>query len=262
MPSLTIVIFANCLFIIVTNQDIKINNVKFSSIDFEAFEKKNAEDILSWSMEMFYPKISFASSFGAEDVVVIDLMMKVNKNNTRIFTLDTGRLNPETYDVMDKIQKKYNISIETLFPNYLDVEKMVYEKGINLMYNSITDRKLCCEIRKVRPLRKFLATLDAWITGIRRDQTFTRTNIKKIEIDASNNGIFKINPLADWTNDMVWEYIKKNDVPYNKLHDLGYPSIGCAPCTRAILPGDDLRSGRWWWENDIHKECGLHWNRN
>lgn len=245
-----------------TNFDKNVKNIKLSSIDFDEFETKNAQDILSWSMETFYPKISFASSFGAEDVVVIDLMVKINKNNTRIFTLDTGRLNPETYDVMDKIQKKYDIIIETLFPNYLDVEKMVYEKGINLMYQSIADRKLCCEIRKVHPLRRFLATLDAWITGIRRDQTFTRTNIKKIEIDASNNGIFKINPLADWTNEMVWEYIKKNDIPYNKLHDLGYPSIGCAPCTRAILAGEDLRSGRWWWETDKHKECGLHWSKN
>jgi phosphoadenosine phosphosulfate reductase len=244
------------------NQDTKINSLKLSSTDFDEFEMMNAEDILSWSMEKFYPRISFASSFGAEDVVVIDLMMKVNKNNSRIFTLDTGRLNPETYDVIDRLQKKYNISIEILFPNYLEVEEMVYNKGINLMYQSIPDRKLCCEIRKVHPLRRFLATLDAWITGIRRDQTFTRTNIKKIEIDVSNNGIFKINPLADWTNDMVWDYIKKNDVPYNKLHDLGYPSIGCAPCTRAILPGEDLRSGRWWWENDAHKECGLHWSKN
>ncbi|MGN6707974.1 MAG: phosphoadenylyl-sulfate reductase [Candidatus Nitrosocosmicus sp.] len=245
-----------------TNQDTKINSLKLSSTDFDEFEMMNAEDILSWSMEKFYPRISFASSFGAEDVVVIDLMMKVNKNNTRIFTLDTGRLNPETYDVIDRLQKKYNISIEILFPNYLEVEEMVYNKGINLMYQSIPDRKLCCEIRKVHPLRRFLATLDAWITGIRRDQTFTRTNIKKIEIDVPNNGIFKINPLADWTNDMVWDYIKKNDVPYNKLHDSGYPSIGCAPCTRAILPGVDLRSGRWWWENDAHKECGLHWSKN
>jgi len=246
----------------VESQEKKINSLDLSSIDFDKFETKNAKDLLSWGMEKFYPKISFASSFGAEDVVIIDLMVKINKNNTRIFTLDTGRLNPETYDVMDRIQKKYNISIETLFPDYLEVEKMVYENGINLMYNSISNRKLCCEIRKIHPLRRYLGTMDAWITGIRRDQTFTRANIKKIEIDESNKGIFKINPLADWTNDMIWEYIKKNDIPYNRLHDMGYPSIGCAPCTRAILPGDDLRSGRWWWENDQHKECGLHLDKN
>ncbi len=230
------------------NQDKKVNLIKSSSMDFDELETKNAKDILSWSIEKFSPKIAFASSFGAEDVVVIDLMIKINKNNSRIFTLDTGRLNPETYDVMDQIQRKYQISIETLFPDYSEVEKMVYEKGINLMYKSIPNRKLCCEIRKIHPLR--------------RDQTFTRANVKKIEIDSSNNGIIKINPLADWTNDMIWDYIKKNDIPYNKLHDRGYPSIGCAPCTRSIQPGDDLRSGRWWWENDPHKECGLHWNKN
>jgi phosphoadenosine phosphosulfate reductase len=148
-----------------------------------------------------------------------------------------------------------------MFPDYLEVEKMVTENGVNLMYNSVEERKLCCGIRKVNPLRRMLKTLDAWITGLRRDQTSTRTAVKKVELDASNNNIVKINPIADWTNDMVWDYIKKNDIPYNKLHDKGYPSIGCAPCTRAIKPGEDLRAGRWWWENDFHKECGLHWNK-
>ena len=241
--------------------DTQTSSIKSLSMDFDELEKRNAKDILSWSMEKFSPKIAFASSFGAEDVVVIDLMVKIDKNNTRIFTLDTGRLNPETYEVMDTIQKKYQIPIETLFPDHLEVEKMVYENGVNLMYESVSNRKLCCEIRKVHPLKRILGTLDAWITGLRRDQTFTRANTKKIEIDSSNNDIVKINPLADWTNDMVWDYIKQNGLPYNKLHDAGYPSIGCAPCTRAILSGDDLRSGRWWWENDLHKECGLHWTK-
>ena len=243
------------------NHDKQTNSIKSLSMDFDELEKKDAKDILSWSMKKFSPKIAFASSFGAEDVVVIDLMVQIDKKNTRIFTLDTGRLNPETYEVMDRIQKKYQIPIETLFPDHLEVEKMVYENGINLMYQSVSNRKLCCEIRKVHPLKRILGTLDAWVTGLRRDQTFTRANTKKIEIDSSNNDIVKINPLADWTNDMVWDYIKQNGLPYNKLHDAGYPSIGCAPCTRAILPGDDLRSGRWWWENDLHKECGLHWTK-
>ncbi len=243
------------------NHDKQTNSIKSLSMDFDELEKKNTKDILSWSMKKYSPKIAFASSFGAEDVVVIDLMVKIDKNNTRIFTLDTGRLNPETYEVMDRIQKKYQIPIETLFPDHLEVEKMVYENGINLMYQSVSNRKLCCEIRKVHPLKRILGTLDAWVTGLRRDQTFTRANTKKIEIDSSNNDIVKINPLADWTNDMVWDYIKQNGLPYNKLHDAGYPSIGCAPCTRAILSGDDLRSGRWWWENDLHKECGLHWTK-
>ncbi|MEJ7642549.1 MAG: phosphoadenylyl-sulfate reductase [Candidatus Nitrosocosmicus sp.] len=243
------------------NPDTQTSSIKSLSMDFDELETKNAKDILSWAMEKFSPKIAFASSFGAEDVVVIDLMVKIDKDSTRIFTLDTGRLNPETYEVMDRIQKKYQIPIETLFPDHLEVEKMVYENGINLMYQSVSNRKLCCEIRKVHPLKRILGTLDAWVTGLRRDQTFTRVNTKKIEIDSSNNDIVKVNPLADWTNDMVWDYIKQNGLPYNKLHDAGYPSIGCAPCTRAILSGDDLRSGRWWWENDLHKECGLHWTK-
>ena len=144
----------------------------------------------------------------------------------------------------------------------MEVEKMVTENGVNLMYNSVQERKLCCEIRKVHPLRRMLKDLDAWITGLRREQTFTRSNAKKVEIDESNNNIIKINPIVDWTNDMVWDYIKKNNIPYNKLHDKGYPSIGCAPCTRAVAAGEDLRAGRWWWENDFHKECGLHWNKS
>jgi phosphoadenosine phosphosulfate reductase len=231
------------------------------SADPDKFETESAENILSLSLETFAPKIAFASSFGAEDVVVIDLMHNIHGDKTRVFTLDTGRLNPETYDVMDKIKKKYSISIETMFPDYLEVEKMVTENGVNLMYNSVEERKLCCGIRKVHPLRRMLKTLDAWITGLRRDQASTRSAVKKVELDASNNNIVKINPIADWTNDMVWDYIKKNDIPYNKLHDKGYSSIGCAPCTRAIKPGEDLRAGRWWWENDFHKECGLHWNK-
>lgn len=231
------------------------------SADPNRFEAESAENVLSLSLETFAPKIAFASSFGAEDVVVIDLMYNIQGDKTRVFTLDTGRLNPETYDMMDKIRKKYSISIETMFPDYLEVEKMVTENGVNLMYNSVENRKMCCRVRKVHPLGRMLKTLDAWITGLRRDQTSTRSAVKKVELDASNNHILKVNPIADWTNDMVWDYIKKNNIPYNKLHDKGYPSIGCAPCTRAVKLGEDLRAGRWWWENDFHKECGLHWNK-
>lgn len=240
----------------------KINEFLSSyTADPAAYEGLSAEEILDVTIKNFSPKIAFASSFGAEDVVIIDMMHKIHGSNTRVFTLDTGRLNPETYDVMDKIRDKYSINIETMFPDFTEVQKMVTERGVNLMYNSVEERKLCCEIRKVHPLRRMLKGLDAWITGLRRDQTFTRSNVKKIELDASNNNIVKVNPLVEWSNDMVWEYIKNNDIPYNSLHDKGYPSIGCAPCTRAIQPGEDLRAGRWWWENDFHKECGLHWNK-
>ena len=242
--------------------DRKIEFMKLYSANPSKYEAETAKDILSLSIKTFSPKIAFASSFGAEDVVIIDLMYNIHGDNTRVFTLDTGRLNPETYDVMDKIRKKYSISIETMFPDFMEIEKMVTENGVNLMYNSVQERKLCCEIRKVHPLRRMLKDLDAWITGLRREQTFTRSNAKKVEIDESNNNIVKINPIVDWTNDMVWDYIKKNNIPYNKLHDKGYPSIGCAPCTRAVAAGEDLRAGRWWWETDFHKECGLHWNKS
>jgi phosphoadenosine phosphosulfate reductase len=198
-----------------------------------------------------------ASSFGAEDVVVIDMMMKINPKS-RIFTLDTGRLNQETYDVMDEIRKKYDINIEVMFPDQNEVEQMVRVNGLNLFYNSAGNRKLCCGIRKVHPLNRMLSTLDGWITGLRADQTEVRLKANKIEIDEQHNGIIKINPIIEWTWEQTWNYIKKNNIPYNKLHDNGYPSIGCEPCTRAIKPGEPLRAGRWWWESDSQKECGLH----
>lgn len=224
----------------------------------KTFENSSAEEILKWSFDTFGKSIALASSFGAEDVVLIDMMTKIDKQNTRVFSLDTGRLNEETYIVMDSIRLKYEIPIEVYFPDAKEVEEMVNSKGMNLMYNSIEDRKQCCQIRKVHPLNRALKSLDAWITGLRRDQAITRAAIDKIEIDTAHNNIFKINPLADWNSEMIWDYIRKNDVPYNQLHNSGYPSIGCAPCTRKVQPGDDPRSGRWWWEDKTHKECGLH----
>ncbi|HET9773589.1 MAG TPA: phosphoadenylyl-sulfate reductase, partial [Nitrososphaeraceae archaeon] len=222
------------------------------------FESKSAQEILKWSFDNYGTKIALASSFGMEDVILIDMMVKINKNKTKIFTLDTGRLNQETYDLMDEISKKYDITIDTYFPDSFEVEEMVRTKGFNLMYESIENRKLCCGIRKVNPLNRALRSLDGWITGLRREQSVTRSDIEKVEIDTAHNNILKINPLADWTEKMVWTYIKENNVPYNKLHDKGYPSIGCEPCTRAISPGEDIRSGRWWWEQPDQKECGLH----
>ncbi len=223
-----------------------------------SIENKSGPEILKWALNTF-PKIGLASSFGAEDVVLIDIISKLDKNNNiHIFTLDTGRLNQETYTLMDEIKDRYSRTIDVYFPNFQEVEDMVTEKGFNLMYKSIENRKLCCEIRKVKPLSRALEKFDAWITGLRREQASTRSNIKKIEIDSSHNNIVKINPISDWTNEMVWDYIHKNDVPYNKLHDSGYPSIGCEPCTRSIRPDEDPRAGRWWWEESLHKECGIH----
>ena len=224
------------------------------------FESSTPQEILKWSLKTFGTKICLASSFGAEDVVLIDMMVRIDKKNTKIFTLDTGRLNQETYILMDDIMKKYDIYFDTYFPDTNEIEEMVKSKGFNLMYESRENRKLCCGIRKVNPLNRALINMDGWITGLRRDQSVTRSDVKKIELDPSHNNIIKINPLADWNNDMVWNYIKDNNVPYNKLHDSGYPSIGCEPCTRAINKGDDIRSGRWWWEDPSSKECGLHIN--
>jgi phosphoadenosine phosphosulfate reductase len=218
---------------------------------------KTPQEVLKWALGDLHPRIAFASSFGAEDVAVIDMIMKINPK-ARIFTLDTGRLNQETYDVMDEIRNKYNTNIEVMFPDHNEVEQMVRVNGMNLFYHSTGNRKLCCGIRKVHPLNKMLSTLDGWITGLRADQTEVRSNATKIEIDSQHNGIIKVNPILEWTWEQTWDYIKKNNVPYNKLHDQGFPSIGCEPCTRAIKPGEPLRAGRWWWESDTQKECGLH----
>ena len=226
----------------------------------DEFESKNAQEVLKWAFETFGTNIALASSFGAEDVAIIDMMAKFDKNRARVFTLDTGRLNQETYDVMDAIRIRYGMPIEVYFPDQKEVEDMVRARGMNLMYESVENRKLCCEIRKVHPLNRALSSLDGWITGLRRDQVLTRAMTKKIEVDSDHGGRVKVNPLADWTSDMVWDYIHKNNVPYNKLHDMGFPSIGCEPCTRAIMPGEDPRAGRWWWEDAAQKECGLHFD--
>jgi len=218
---------------------------------------KTPQEVLKWAIDNLHPRLAKASSFGAEDVVVIDMMMKINPK-CRIFTLDTGRLNQETYDVMDEIRNKYNVNIEVMFPDQNEVEQMVRVNGMNLFYQSSGNRKLCCGIRKVHPMSKMLASLDGWITGVRNDQTQNRADAKKIEIDYQHNDIIKINPIVDWHWEQIWDYIKTNNIPYNKLHDKGYPSIGCEPCTRAIKPGEPLRAGRWWWETDSEKECGLH----
>ncbi len=215
-----------------------------------------AKEALQWASDNLHPKVGKASSFGAEDAAMIEMMVKINPK-FRFFTLDTGRLPQETYDIIDIVRKKYNITIEVLFPDAKDVQDMVNEKGMNLFYDSVENRKLCCEIRKVRPMNKLLSTLDGWITGLRRDQTENRKDTQNFQIDHGHGGILKINPIIHWTWDDVWDYIKKHNLPYNSLLDKGFPSIGCEPCTRAIKPGEDLRAGRWWWEQG-NKECGLH----
>lgn len=216
---------------------------------------KTPQEVLTWALGN-YDKISLASSFGAEDVTLIDMIAKI-KPDANVFTLDTGRLNAETYEVIAKVQQKYpQLQLRIMFPQAEAVEQMVSDKGINLFYDSVENRKQCCFIRKVEPLGRATKGLDAWITGLRRDQTANRSTMETVELDGDRN-IAKINPLIDWTNEQVWEYIHANDVPYNALHDQNFPSIGCAPCTRAVEAGVDLRAGRWWWEMS-NQECGLH----
>jgi len=217
----------------------------------------SAKQIISFAHKTFKDRVQFATSLGEEDQVITDIIASVAPE-IGIFTLDTGRLFPETYALIDKTKKKYPMTFKLFSPDTSAVEKMVEEKGINLFYDSIENRKLCCEIRKVHPLEKILSTLDGWISGIRRDQTTNRLDAKMLEIDNQHSGIIKINPLIDWSWKQTKDYISENNIPYNKLLDQGYTSIGCEPCTRSIKEGEDLRAGRWWWEDDTNKECGLH----
>ena len=213
-------------------------------------------EVISYFLEKYDDKIALASSLGAEDQVLTQMILSVN-NNARIFTLDTGRLFAETYDLIDRTNKRYKTKLEVYFPKSENVQKMVVQKGINLFYDSIENRKECCYNRKLEPLKRAFEGLDAWICGLRADQSVTRTDIQIVEWDENNN-ILKINPLANWSEKDVWDYIKENGIPYNPLHDKDFPSIGCQPCTRAVLEGEDIRAGRWYWENPDTKECGLH----
>lgn len=223
----------------------------------DRYESLSPHDILGDVMAKLGQAVVQANSLGAEDMVILHMMHDIDPG-FKSFTLDTGRLNPETYEVLGRLQEKYRLDIEILFPEREAVEKMVQEKGINLFYDNIENRKRCCHVRKVEPLNRVLKKYSAWVCGLRREQSPTRSAVSVIEKDDAHGGILKINPLAYWTRDDVWNYIKKNSIPYNKLFDQGYASIGCAPCTRAIKTGEDERAGRWWWEDSSSKECGLH----
>ncbi len=237
--------------------------MKFSEEDVKSlnreFERSSPKDILAWASENLGSSVALATSFQVQGMVLVDMFAKTDPE-ARVFTLDTGRLHSHTYDAMEKTRERYNINIEVLFPDTDEVEEMVTSRGVNLFYKSVENRRLCCEVRKTNPLNGFLKNLDAWITSIRADQTQQRADSMKFEIDYLHGKMLKINPILDWTIDEIWDYVRKNDVPYNKLHDMGYPSIGCAPCTRAIEEGEDPRAGRWWWEQGSDKECGIHFS--
>jgi phosphoadenosine phosphosulfate reductase len=213
------------------------------------------EDVLRWALDKYHPRIVLSTSF--KDAVLIDMMSRI-RPDFRVIALDTGRLNEETYELSEEIRNHYNIAIEWYFPRPEFVEKLEGQKGLFSFRESLENRRECCYIRKVEPLSRALTGVDAWITGLRQDQGETRSAVKKIELDQVHGDIIKVNPLADWDQDRIWSYIRANDIPYNRLFDQDYASIGCEPCTRPIQPGDDPRSGRWWWERPEHKECGIH----
>jgi phosphoadenosine phosphosulfate reductase len=219
----------------------------------------HAVAVLSLALEMLgEDRVALSASFGPEDIVILDILAGLT-SRPRVFTLDTGRLPQETHDLIERVRDRFGIDVEVVVPDAADVEAMVRAKGPNLFYRSVDNRLECCDVRKVRPLRRALAGVDGWITGLRRDQTPSRSTTPKIGLDLEHGLIWKVAPLADWTEAQVWTHIRERDLPYNALHDRGYPSIGCAPCTRAVAPGEDPRSGRWWWEADRGgRECGIH----
>ncbi|HYD62272.1 MAG TPA: phosphoadenylyl-sulfate reductase [Noviherbaspirillum sp.] len=216
---------------------------------------ENTQATLKRIAAEFSPAV-FASSLAAEDMVLTDLILRA-KLPISIFTLETGRLHKETLGMVDRIKETYGYDVKQYKPEQAAVDAYVQQNGLNAFYDSVEMRKECCRIRKVEPLNRALAGNKAWVTGQRRAQSTTRAELAVQEDDPAH-GMTKFNPLADWSEEDVWNYIRSNNVPYNPLHDKGYPSIGCEPCTRAIQPGEDVRAGRWWWENPESKECGLH----
>jgi phosphoadenosine phosphosulfate reductase len=220
-------------------------------------DSQEPQEVLAWAIEKFGRRLGLCSSFQADGVALIDMAWRIDPG-IRVFTIDTGRQPEETYRLIDQIRDKYGVRTEVFLPDTNVVQQMVTKHGNNLFYREVNLRLLCCQVRKVLPVRRALMNYDAWITGLRRDQWATRSNIRKLEIDHDHGGIVKLAPLADWTDEEVWDYIHANDVPYNELYDKGFKSIGCAPCTRTVPEGEDPRSGRWWWETGAPKECGMH----
>jgi phosphoadenosine phosphosulfate reductase len=223
-----------------------------------AFEGEEPDEVIAWAIERFSPGIALSTAFQVDGVVLLDMAYAIDPQ-VRVFSVDTGRLPAETFDAIEQLRERYpGLVLDLLAPNAAHLQRLVARKGPNLFYESVENRLLCCNVRKVQPLTRYLAGLDAWITGLRRDQWATRTNIRKVEIDHDHGAIVKLNPLAEWTEEEVWDYARERDLPLHPLYERGYTSIGCAPCTRAIAPGEPTRAGRWWWETNAPKECGIH----
>ena len=223
----------------------------------ETYAEREPQDILEEVLQRFRSRIALCTSFQTAGMVILDMAVRIDPN-VRILTIDTGRLPQETYELLDQVRDTYGIEIEIFLPDVAEVEQLVRKHGTNLFYRSPELRLKCCEARKVMPLQRALSTMDAWITGLRVRDSKRRANTRKIEIDHEHGGIIKVNPLADWTEEQVWDYIRAHNVPYHPFYDRGYTSIGCAPCTRPPAPGEDPRAGRWWWEAGVPKECGMH----
>jgi phosphoadenosine phosphosulfate reductase len=223
----------------------------------EVVSGSDPEAILRWAFAAF-PRLVIVASFQAESSVLIDMAARV-ADDVRVLTLDTGRLPQETHDMIDRIRERYGIVVDVIAPDAREVHELVRVHGTNPFYRSVELRRLCCDVRKSRPLAAALRGYDAWVTGLRRQQAATRSETQVVSPDAEHPGLSKIAPLAAWSKDQVWDYIREREVPYHALYDSGYTSIGCAPCTRATKEGEDERAGRWWWEAGEVKECGLHW---
>ncbi len=220
--------------------------------------RASAEEVLRWALDEFGDKIAISTSFQATGMAILDMAACITGGRVNVFSLDTGRLHQETYELIEQVRRRYGIQVELLHPDGGELGRMTSLYGPNLFYDSISKRRLCCEIRKARPLKRKLAKLDAWIVGLRRSQSAARETVETVMLDEDHAGIVKVAPLATWTEQDVFDYIKRNDVPMHKLYAQGYPSIGCAPCTRPVKPGEPARAGRWWWEDDDDKECGIH----
>ena len=222
----------------------------------EELKGADAPRLLRWALDEF-PEghLVLASSFGPEDIVLLDLFEEIGRF-PRVVTLDTGRLFQETHELAESARARWGLKVETYFPDAGRAQELVDRHGPNPFYRSVELRRLCCQIRKLEPLRRALLGAMAWVTGLRREQSPERSDVPKVGWD-EEFGLVKLNPLADWTSAQVWDRIRAKNLPYNRLHDAGYPSVGCAPCTRAVKPGEDFRAGRWWWENGP-RECGLH----
>ena len=215
------------------------------------------DEVLRWAFATF-PKLAIVASFQAESSVLIDMALRI-RHDVSVLTLDTGRLPQATHDMIDRVRERYSIDVHVVAPDAADLEQMVGAHGVNLFRSSPDLRRLCCDVRKSRPLARALRGYDAWVTGVRRQQAATRTQTAVVALDPEHQGLTKIAPLAAWSKDQVWAYIREHELPYHALYDQGYTSIGCAPCTRATTAGEDERAGRWWWELNEAKECGLHW---